>query len=73
MLKVVSLKKRKIFQESFPPVSDPVLEFLRKFCIGLAAGTLASCFNIPFDVAKSRHDVVLVAFLPLSLKSTFFL
>ena len=37
-----------------PQASDPSAEFLRKFGIGLAAGTLASCFNIPFDVAKSR-------------------
>lgn len=35
-------------------MADPVLEFLRKFAIGFTAGTLASCFNIPFDVAKSR-------------------
>lgn len=33
---------------------DPVTEFCRKFVIGLIAGTLASCINIPFDVAKSR-------------------
>nr|XP_033808053.1 mitochondrial 2-oxodicarboxylate carrier isoform X1 [Geotrypetes seraphini]XP_033808054.1 mitochondrial 2-oxodicarboxylate carrier isoform X1 [Geotrypetes seraphini]XP_033808055.1 mitochondrial 2-oxodicarboxylate carrier isoform X1 [Geotrypetes seraphini]XP_033808056.1 mitochondrial 2-oxodicarboxylate carrier isoform X1 [Geotrypetes seraphini]XP_033808058.1 mitochondrial 2-oxodicarboxylate carrier isoform X1 [Geotrypetes seraphini] len=37
------------------PVSkDPVFEFLRKFGIGLASGTIASVINIPFDVAKSR-------------------
>ncbi|XP_034965026.1 mitochondrial 2-oxodicarboxylate carrier isoform X2 [Zootoca vivipara] len=37
------------------PVSkDPTLEFLRKFGIGLASGTIASIINIPFDVAKSR-------------------
>ncbi len=29
-------------------------EFLRKCGLGLASGSLASCFNIPFDVAKSR-------------------
>lgn len=33
---------------------DPTLEFLRKFAIGLLAGTISSCVNIPFDVAKSR-------------------
>ncbi|XP_055377458.1 mitochondrial 2-oxodicarboxylate carrier isoform X2 [Condylostylus longicornis] len=33
---------------------DPTLEFLKKFCIGFVSGTLASLFNIPFDVAKSR-------------------
>lgn len=33
---------------------SPKLEFLRRFAIGLTAGTLASCVNIPFDVAKSR-------------------
>lgn len=27
---------------------------MKKFGIGFAAGTLASCANIPFDVAKSR-------------------
>ena len=41
-------------REKVPSYEDPRLEFGRKFCIGLAAGTLASCFNIPFDVAKSR-------------------
>ncbi|KAI4463392.1 mitochondrial 2-oxodicarboxylate carrier [Holotrichia oblita] len=38
----------------FPEFQDPVYEFLRKVGIGFTAGTLASCFNIPFDVAKSR-------------------
>ncbi len=43
----------------FLPVSsllyqDPTLEFLRKFTIGLVSGTISSCVNIPFDVAKSR-------------------
>ncbi|XP_070576586.1 mitochondrial 2-oxodicarboxylate carrier-like [Ptychodera flava] len=37
-----------------PSVEDPTLEFLRKFTIGLIAGTLSSIVNIPFDVAKSR-------------------
>ncbi|KAL3266282.1 hypothetical protein HHI36_010462 [Cryptolaemus montrouzieri] len=30
------------------------IEFLRKLGIGFTSGTLASCINIPFDVAKSR-------------------
>lgn len=29
-------------------------EFFRKVGIGFVSGTLASCINIPFDVAKSR-------------------
>ena len=29
-------------------------EFVRKVLLGLTAGTLACCVNIPFDVAKSR-------------------
>ncbi|KAL5008111.1 hypothetical protein ScPMuIL_013692 [Solemya velum] len=37
-----------------PEAESPKLEFLRRFAIGLTAGTLASCVNIPFDVAKSR-------------------
>lgn len=38
-----------------PPLcQDPTLEFLRKFTIGLVSGTISSCVNIPFDVAKSR-------------------
>jgi len=37
-----------------PPAQDSKLEFLRKVMIGLTAGTLACCVNIPFDVAKSR-------------------
>lgn len=36
------------------PRQDPTLEFLRKFTIGLVSGTISSCVNIPFDVAKSR-------------------
>lgn len=32
----------------------PILDFLRKLCIGFVAGCLGSCVNIPFDVAKSR-------------------
>uniref|UniRef100_A0A8C4PYM5 Mitochondrial 2-oxodicarboxylate carrier n=1 Tax=Eptatretus burgeri TaxID=7764 RepID=A0A8C4PYM5_EPTBU len=37
-----------------PSVQNPQLEFLRKVLIGFTAGTLGSCINIPFDVAKSR-------------------
>jgi len=37
-----------------PPATDSRLEFLRKVGIGLTAGTLGCCVNIPFDVAKSR-------------------
>lgn len=37
-----------------PQYEDPFTDFCRKFLIGLIAGTLASCINIPFDVAKSR-------------------
>ncbi|XP_023706270.1 mitochondrial 2-oxodicarboxylate carrier [Cryptotermes secundus] len=37
-----------------PEYKDPVQEFFRKVGIGFVSGTLASCVNIPFDVAKSR-------------------
>ncbi|KYN14171.1 PREDICTED: mitochondrial 2-oxodicarboxylate carrier isoform X1 [Trachymyrmex cornetzi] len=33
---------------------EPWLEFLSKIAIGFVSGTVASCLNIPFDVAKSR-------------------
>jgi len=35
-------------------LQDDLWEFLRKVSIGFVSGTLASCINIPFDVAKSR-------------------
>lgn len=38
----------------FPEYTDPTKEFMRKVAIGFVAGTLGSCVNIPFDVAKSR-------------------
>ncbi|XP_036398539.1 mitochondrial 2-oxodicarboxylate carrier isoform X2 [Megalops cyprinoides] len=41
-------------KDSIPASQDPTLEFLRKFAIGLTSGTISSCVNIPFDVAKSR-------------------
>ncbi|CAJ0947756.1 unnamed protein product [Ranitomeya imitator] len=41
-------------QQRYMSECDARLEFLRKFTIGLASGTLASIINIPFDVAKSR-------------------
>lgn len=37
-----------------PEAQDPTMDFVRRFCIGLCAGTLSSVINIPFDVAKSR-------------------
>ncbi|XP_072896106.1 mitochondrial 2-oxodicarboxylate carrier isoform X2 [Hemitrygon akajei] len=37
-----------------PANKDPSIEFLRKLGIGFLSGTIASCINIPFDVAKSR-------------------
>ncbi|KAJ8972891.1 hypothetical protein NQ317_008512 [Molorchus minor] len=37
-----------------PEYKDPLKEFFRKVGIGFVSGTLASCINIPFDVAKSR-------------------
>lgn len=30
------------------------VELIKKFAIGFVSGTLASCMNVPFDVAKSR-------------------
>ncbi|XP_053976081.1 mitochondrial 2-oxodicarboxylate carrier isoform X1 [Hylaeus volcanicus] len=33
---------------------DQVPELLLKFIVGFISGTVASCMNIPFDVAKSR-------------------
>ncbi|XP_030641944.1 mitochondrial 2-oxodicarboxylate carrier [Chanos chanos] len=41
-------------KDAFPASQDPTLEFMRKFAIGLVSGTISSCVNIPFDVAKSR-------------------
>ncbi|KAE8290177.1 Mitochondrial 2-oxodicarboxylate carrier Solute carrier family 25 member 21 [Larimichthys crocea] len=41
-------------KDAIPSNPDPTLEFLRKFAIGLTSGTISSCVNIPFDVAKSR-------------------
>ncbi|PWA29575.1 hypothetical protein CCH79_00007988, partial [Gambusia affinis] len=41
-------------KDAIPANPDPTLEFLRKFAIGLTSGTISSCANIPFDVAKSR-------------------
>ncbi|KAM6960930.1 mitochondrial 2-oxodicarboxylate carrier [Aplochiton taeniatus] len=41
-------------KDTIPACQDPGLEFLRKFAIGLVSGTISSCVNIPFDVAKSR-------------------
>ncbi|KAL0118895.1 hypothetical protein PUN28_009490 [Cardiocondyla obscurior] len=37
-----------------PARKEPWLEFLTKVAIGFVSGTVASCLNIPFDVAKSR-------------------
>uniref|UniRef100_A0AAV2LGI0 Mitochondrial 2-oxodicarboxylate carrier n=1 Tax=Knipowitschia caucasica TaxID=637954 RepID=A0AAV2LGI0_KNICA len=41
-------------KDAFPASQDPTLEFMRKFAIGLVSGTISSCVNIPWDVAKSR-------------------
>ncbi|KAJ4938825.1 hypothetical protein JOQ06_028291 [Pogonophryne albipinna] len=41
-------------KDAIPTSPDPTLEFMRKFAIGLVSGTISSCVNIPFDVAKSR-------------------
>ncbi|XP_061157632.1 mitochondrial 2-oxodicarboxylate carrier isoform X1 [Syngnathus typhle] len=41
-------------KDAIPANPDPTLEFLRKFAIGLVSGTISSCVNIPWDVAKSR-------------------
>ncbi|GAA6066490.1 mitochondrial 2-oxodicarboxylate carrier isoform X2, partial [Tachysurus ichikawai] len=41
-------------KDNLPASKDPRLEFMRKFTIGLVSGTISSCVNIPFDVAKSR-------------------
>ncbi|CAG9760465.1 unnamed protein product [Ceutorhynchus assimilis] len=37
-----------------PVDEDPLQEFFHKVLIGFISGSLASCINIPFDVAKSR-------------------
>ncbi|XP_011145143.1 mitochondrial 2-oxodicarboxylate carrier isoform X2 [Harpegnathos saltator] len=41
-------------KEYIPTRKEPWLEFLTKVTIGFVSGTVASCLNIPFDVAKSR-------------------
>ncbi|CAH1792224.1 unnamed protein product [Owenia fusiformis] len=41
-------------KELIPVPEDPKYDLARRFLIGLAAGSLASVMNIPFDVAKSR-------------------
>lgn len=33
---------------------NPTYDLLYKLCLGFTSGVLGSCFNIPFDVAKSR-------------------
>ncbi|RUS88178.1 hypothetical protein EGW08_004075 [Elysia chlorotica] len=43
-----------IFHSELKLRDDATADFLRRFAIGLVAGTLSSCTNIPFDVAKSR-------------------
>ncbi|XP_047355806.1 mitochondrial 2-oxodicarboxylate carrier isoform X2 [Vespa velutina] len=41
--------------KSYIPVNkEPLLEFVTKVGLGFVSGTVASCLNIPFDVAKSR-------------------
>lgn len=37
-----------------PEYEDKRIDLMRRFAIGLCSGVLASCINIPFDVAKSR-------------------
>lgn len=37
-----------------PEQEDSIAEFFRRISIGFVSGTLGSCVNIPFDVAKSR-------------------
>ncbi|XP_044748290.1 mitochondrial 2-oxodicarboxylate carrier-like [Coccinella septempunctata] len=41
-------------KDFFPSYENEKAEFFRKLGIGFVSGTLASCVNIPFDVAKSR-------------------
>jgi len=41
-------------KDLIPASTDPKLELAGKILLGFTAGTLGSCFNIPFDVAKSR-------------------
>ncbi|KAL0266825.1 UNVERIFIED_CONTAM: hypothetical protein PYX00_009264 [Menopon gallinae] len=41
-------------KDKIPKIHDATGEFFKKLLIGFSAGTLASCMNIPFDVAKSR-------------------
>ncbi len=44
----------KLYFPALPEDSPKALELLRRFSLGLVAGTVASVLNIPFDVAKSR-------------------
>ncbi|KAL6430586.1 hypothetical protein ACFW04_006882 [Cataglyphis niger] len=41
-------------KECVPVKKEPWLEFFTKIIIGFVSGSIASCLNIPFDVAKSR-------------------
>lgn len=41
-------------RDQLPKMESESLTFALRLLTGFTAGTLASCFNIPFDVAKSR-------------------
>ncbi|CAH1104121.1 unnamed protein product [Psylliodes chrysocephalus] len=54
-----------------PELENPYHEFFRKCGIGFVSGSLASCINIPFDVAKSRIQGPQPVIGQIKYKSTF--
>ncbi|PNH07452.1 putative mitochondrial 2-oxodicarboxylate carrier [Tetrabaena socialis] len=44
-----------------PPLGNPLLETARTTVVGIAVGVVATCFNAPFDVVKSRFQALLPA------------
>jgi len=41
-------------KKKIPHAKDTSTDLIYRLCIGFTSGVLGSCFNIPFDVAKSR-------------------
>ena len=47
-------------KDALPKFEDVRLEQGKRFALGFCGGAFASCFNCPFDVAKSRIQVCIL-------------
>jgi hypothetical protein len=53
----MQIEERRLFR-----LKHPAADAVAQFFVGMSVGVIATCFNAPFDVVKSRVQVGMLGF-----------